>query len=617
MNAAARINSDNGTLTISTNAITGNDNLTVGGAGNISIGGGLVQNGTGGLIKDGAGTLLLSGGNAYTGSTQISGGVVNIPGVTGTNANALGVAPSIAPGNAGYASANIILDGGTLWDTNNGNGGTYIQAARGITLTANGGKVGATDNTTALSSQNVAYAGVISLASGVTSATLYKVGDGEFRASPPSTTTGFANTKLEIDNGFYRAVTGIGSPATGDQAFGQVPASYDASAILLNGTGTARGNGGVAIGVSAGVTTPANRGITIGSKGATFITNASWTIQSIITGAGGIIVNENGWAPTSATSTSTLTLTGSNTYQGSTLINDGTLEAKGGSAIPDGSAVTIASSSILPNPASSGHNTSAILRVTNDEVIGSLAGGGGISPVTSANYGSVSLGGTLTTGGNNASTSFIGPIAGAGGLTKAGTGTFTVTGTNTYTGQTTVTDGALKVNAASQTPLLSNANGTDIKGGRVVFDYTGGSSPAPTILPILQAGYPSNFTNTANVIHSTTGDVRHGLGYSDSNSLFTVAYTYYGDTNLDGKVDTGDFMTMSQNFGKTGQAWVAGDFNYDGKVNALDFNAVATNFGATQLTAPPVLGALVPEPASLALLAVPALALRRHRRQKA
>jgi autotransporter-associated beta strand protein len=87
--------------------------------------------------------------------------------------------------------------------------------------------------------------------------------------------------------------------------------------------------------------TPPTRGVTVEANGATFITNAQWTIQSIITGPGGITLNENGWNPTSATSGFALVLTGSNTYLGATRINDGALNIQGGFAIPDTSAVTI------------------------------------------------------------------------------------------------------------------------------------------------------------------------------------------------------------------------------------------------------------------------------------
>ena len=89
-----------------------------------------------------------------------------------------------------------------------------------------------------------------------------------------------------------------------------------------------------------------------------------------------------------------------------------------------------------------------------------------------------------------------------------------------------------------------------------------------------------------------------------------------GDANLDGTVNALDFNAVATNFGVgTSDVWTQGDFNYDGVVNTTDFMALATNFGATIGTAPaPVLGTLVPEPTSLAALALLGLVGRRRRR---
>jgi hypothetical protein len=44
------------------------------------------------------------------------------------------------------------------------------------------------------------------------------------------------------------------------------------------------------------------------------------------------------------------------------------------------------------------------------------------------------------------------------------------------------------------------------------------------------------------------------LGWKDDSGAktVTVMFTYFGDTNLDGQVNTGDFTKLAQNFGSPG-----------------------------------------------------------------
>jgi hypothetical protein len=127
----------------------------------------------------------------------------------------------------------------------------------------------------------------------------------------------------------------------------------------------------------------------------------------------------------------------------------------------------------------------------------------------------------------------------------------------------------------------------------------------------------------ANSAHKTA------LGFADAAVLFScfpavwngaviedptilVRYTYVGDLNLDGVVNSVDFAMLASHFNSNNAFWTDGDCNYDGRVNSLDFNALSANFGLS-ISPSSALGTIVPEPSLLAV--VVGLALRHRSRR--
>ena len=96
------------------------------------------------------------------------------------------------------------------------------------------------------------------------------------------------------------------------------------------------------------------------------------------------------------------------------------------------------------------------------------------------------------------------------------------------------------------------------------------------------------------------------MGWIDDtvNNKVIVAYTLYGDANFDGTVNGADLNSVLANYNKTGSTWYQGDFNYDGTVNGADLNAVLANYNQHLNV-----GAAVPEPGTLGMLTLGALAL--------
>ncbi len=226
---------------------------------------------------------------------------------------------------------------------------------------------------------------------------------------------------------------------------------------------------------------------------------------------------------------------------------------------------------------------------------------------------------------------------GATTVTKNGAGPALLGGANTYTGGTIINAGSLTVDGDANDTIIGGPNvttvgGADLRGGKLIFDYTGGSSPATQIVSSsngLAFAYSTNFASGD--IKSTTATSSRGLGYADDTaaSKFTVMYTLYGDANLTGVVNFDDLLLVAQNYSatSTGKTWGEGDFTYDGSVNFDDLLKLAQNYGGSVVMAGDLANnvggafandwtmamSLVPEPASLGLLGGLVAIARRRR----
>ena len=84
-------------------------------------------------------------------------------------------------------------------------------------------------------------------------------------------------------------------------------------------------------------------------------------------------------------------------------------------------------------------------------------------------------GGQLTVGGDDSSTLFAGSINGAGNLVKVGPGMLTLTGSNGFTGATGVQGGTLQIGNGGSGASLGNSSGI-LDNGTLAFDIAGHSS---------------------------------------------------------------------------------------------------------------------------------------------
>jgi hypothetical protein len=165
--------------------------------------------------------------------------------------------------------------------------------------------------------------------------------------------------------------------------------------------------------------------------------------------------------------------------------------------------------------------------------------------------------------------------------------------------------------------------------GLVVAGRNGGTWNGTGIITSQSTAANGNFT-TLGV--ATAGEVGRaggtfgGLNVSAGDAL--VMYTYGGDATLDGKINVDDYIRIDSGIATHSTGWVNGDFNYDGKVNIDDYTVIDTNIGTqgaqfpTGDSAGPDVGggtsgvSAVPEPATLGMLVLPALALTASRRRQ-
>jgi hypothetical protein len=89
-----------------------------------------------------------------------------------------------------------------------------------------------------------------------------------------------------------------------------------------------------------------------------------------------------------------------------------------------------------------------------------------------------------------------------------------------------------------------------------------------------------------------------------------VKYTWFGDANLDGKVNSSDYILIDSGFtsGGTKTGWLFGDFNYSGSINSSDYILIDTGFTNQN-------NVVLPEPTTLGLLGLGAMGMLRRRRR--
>jgi hypothetical protein len=230
-------------------------------------------------------------------------------------------------------------------------------------------------------------------------------------------------------------------------------------------------------------------------------------------------------------------------------------------------------------------------------------------------------------------------------VTLANGSTMTVAAAGTGVARQVLVTGGLSLsgNSGNWTGKLDlNNNDAIIQGGdvgrltnQVKQGYNGGNWQGSTgITSSIAAANTTHLTALGVVLN--TGFTSSFDGNSTSSGDVLIKYTYYGDANLDGKVDSADYTLIDNGFlSRTSSSpltgWYNGDFNYDGVINGSDYTLIDNAFNSqgaqilTAISSPAAIATAqvaaagatssVPEPAAIALAATASLALLARRRR--
>jgi fibronectin-binding autotransporter adhesin len=289
---------------------------------------------------------------------------------------------------------------------------------------------------------------------------------------------------------------------------------------------------------------------------------------------------------------------------------------------------------------------------------------------------------SVTINNNTSAYTFTGTggIGGPGGLLKLGSNSLVLATSNSYAGGTNVSQGTLVLASAYAFPLntrltiaqaanvvVNNSTGTifvpqlsalsnngtiDLtNNGLIVHNGSIGAISAQVALAFAggtwtgtnaSSGVITSSMAAADTTHLTAVGIATGLSFFEASPVSTsdvlLKYTYYGDANLDGKVDGSDYSLIDNSYEMEGwgngsptttiSGWYNGDFNYDGVVDGSDYTLMdnAFNSQGAQLSAeiasptaelaPSGGVSAVPEPTSLGLLGIGAIGLLGRRRRR-
>ncbi|WP_010415237.1 autotransporter-associated beta strand repeat-containing protein [Citromicrobium sp. JLT1363] len=404
------------------NRIETNNRFTLNQTGGVATHSGVIAGATS-FTKTGSGTLLLSGDNTFTRGVTLSEGALILANdsalgtgtLTALDGTGIGFVGDRTIGNAIALGGLVTFDTGTASVTQSG---SISGGAEGALV-----KIGSGNLTLSGASS---YSGTTTVAAGTLT-----VASSNALGSTAGGTIVRNGATLAIDT--FVTSENISIVGGGVDGKGALVGSG-----VLNGTVTLAD--AAAIGGASGGGLTFTGAIQGNDTDLFFYGPGSTTISGgIATGSGDVIIDTNGGS---------VSFLSGNSFTGDLAMVSGALSINAGGASTIGDTARILA-------------TGGSITLAQSETVGSISGSG----LTIAG---IFRDQTLTTGGDDSSTTFSGTLTEALGgtlaLTKVGAGTFALTGDNTYSGGTTLNGGALVLGSDSAlgTGMLTATDGTAI-----------------------------------------------------------------------------------------------------------------------------------------------------------
>ena len=556
-----------GTYNLQSGSLTLNDEATLGDiAGSVGT-----LNQTGGTFIDTSTTDDFVIGEAGTGNYLISGGTATIDGDMSVGDATGGV------GTVSQSGGTVTIDGDAL--VGNGGSGTYTLSSGTANLDGNlfiGDQAGSTGNFTqsggnltvmmdtevgVAGTGTFTFSGGTATFDGTVSIGMEAGSNGSFVQNGGNLTFGTAVDVGVAGTGTYNISAGTAqfneglvvgsegdSTGTFKQTGGTVTIASGQTLALDQANSVYNLNGGTLVvgdtGGSAGITGPGSLnfgGGTLQAQGVTLTDSANGTISSTatISGAGSTINLEGnlsgaGQLIINGDNSTVVNLTGTDTYQGGTTVNDGLFNADV-TSLPNTGPVTIATGATLNLTGAVGGS---------HELFSSLNGGGTFDTgdFNLELAGKQNFNGTINIGDGGSLQVFSGSLGNLGASTGslivggddtvASTGTVTLTGPANYTGTTTIDQGftlLARSLASTQVTNMGSIGSTGavgnvflVGGGTGNLNQPASANPSTLLVRLAGPSFDSYSAGTANLF----GDV----GVSGYGRIGTTTYTIVNTT---------------------------------------------------------------------------------------